>query len=306
MSDTRFSYGGQAVLEGVMMRGQRQATVAVQAPSGTIVTKHFPLHEQRRARWERLPLVRGVILLWDMLNLGMRALNFSASVAGEEEEDMPAGATLGALVLALVFAVGLFFVLPLLVASFAGTLGASLLLREVLEGTMRLGLIVGYIVLVGRLPDIQRVFAYHGAEHKTVNAYEAGAPLTEESVRRFSLIHPRCGTSFLIIVAVISFVVFLLVGGFPFWVKLLSRVVFIPLIAALAYEVLRLSAANYHRPWVQALVAPSLAFQKLTTREPDLPMLTVAITALQAVLVADGVMEQERTDTDEAVLAVSA
>lgn len=305
MDKKQFSYGGQAVLEGVMMRGQHQATVAVRCPSGEIAYKHFPLDAQKRTRWERMPLIRGMVLLWDTLNLGTRALNFSASAASGEHEAPSKPSSIGAMVLALVFAVGLFFITPLLLASLSSYLGASLLVREVLEGVVRLALVVGYVVLVGRIPEIQRVFGYHGAEHKAVNAYEAGSPLTVAQVRHFSLIHPRCGTSFLIVVVGISFVVFLLLGGLPFWVRVLSRVLLVPLIAAIAYELLRLSAYHFHRPWVRKLAAPALFFQRLTTREPDDTMIATAIAALRPVLAADGVVGQEKQADDSAV-AVSA
>ena len=302
MSIKRFPYGGQAVLEGVMMRGVRQATVAVRMASGQIVFKHEPLNVRRRHAWETLPFLRGVLMLWDALNLGTRALNFSASVAIAEEEQQAGSAKNGqeqqpssdaalylTVAVSLLFAIGLFFVLPTFLGSLAERLGATPLLREVIKSLIQLTLFLGYIVLVGRLPDIQRVFGYHGAEHKAINAYEAGAPLTVDTVRNFTLIHPRCGTSFLLVVLLISFVVFLGVRDLPLWARLLSHIPLIPLIAAIAYELLRLSAANYHRPWVRTLVAPSLALQRLTTREPDDQMIAVAIAALLPVLAADGV-----------------
>jgi uncharacterized protein YqhQ len=298
MSVKRFPYGGQAVLEGVMMRGLRQATVAVRSPSGEIVFKHEPLNVERRRMWENLPFLRGVLMLWDALNLGTRALNFSATVAMGEEEEQPSSlATTGALVVSLVFAVGLFFVLPAFLASLAERFGVTPLMREVIQGLIRLLLFLGYIIAISRLPDIQRVFGYHGAEHKSINAYEADAPLTVESVRRFTLIHPRCGTSFLLVVFIVSFIVFAFVRGLPFWARLLSHIPLIPLIAAVTYELLRLSAANYHRPWVRALVGPSLALQRLTTREPDDTMIATAIAALLPVLAADGVAPQEYDST---------
>lgn len=304
MRQQHFAYGGQAVIEGVMMRGRQQATVAVRQPSGTVAYKHFRLNAQQRTTWERLPLLRGVLMLWDALSLGIRALNFSASAAlGEEERSK--SASIGTLLLSLSLAIGLFFVLPLLLASLAGHLGATLIQRELLEGILRLGMIVAYIVTISRIPEIQRVFGYHGAEHKTVNAYEAGAPLTVDSVRSFSLIHPRCGTSFLAVVVLVSFVIFLFLGGLPFWVRLLSRIVLVPVIAALAYELLRLSARHYQRGWVRALVAPSLSLQQLTTREPDDTMIATAIAALLPVLAADGVSVRETIATDEQALATS-
>lgn len=306
MKEQHFSYGGQAVLEGVMMRGQHQASVAVRQPDGTIALKHFPLEHQKRNQWERLPLLRGVILLWDMLNLGTKALNFSANVATGEQHEPSKRENSLSLLIALAFAVGLFFVLPMLLAGLAGYMGASLLTREIIESGLRLGLIIAYVVVIGRIPEIQRVFAYHGAEHKVVNAYEAGLPLNVSTARDMSLIHPRCGTSFLAVVIVISFFTFFLIGGLPFWVRLLSRIILVPLIAAMAYEVIRMSAGHYHRSWVRSLLAPSLAFQKLTTREPDEGMIETAITALQAVLKADGVVVKNSSlaQSDETVFAV--
>lgn len=305
MSVKRFPYGGQAVLEGVMMRGLHQSTVAVRNAAGQIVFKHEPLNVQRRHAWETLPFLRGILMLWDSLSLGTRALNFSASVAMADEQQAEAarsgqpvasskpssdGATTGMMVISLVFGIGLFFVLPTLIASLSDRFGASPTVREAIKSVLQLAIFVGYIVAIGFLPDVKRLFGYHGAEHKTINAYEAGAPLTVGRVRGFTLIHPRCGTSFLLVVLLINFVVsFLLIRDLPLLWRVLSHIPLIPLIAALSYELLRLSAANYHRAWVRVLVAPSLAFQKLTTREPDDSMIAVAIAALLPVLAADGV-----------------
>lgn len=292
MDVKRFPYGGQAVLEGVMMRGLRQATVAVRNPEGEIVFKHEQLNVTRRRVWERMPFLRGMLALWDALNLGMRALTFSSNVALGEDEQPSNGMLAGTVVVSLAFAIGLFFVVPLLLSNLLTGFGASLLVRDAADGVLRLLIFIGYLLLIGRMPDIQRVFAYHGAEHKTINAYEAGAPLTVASTRRFTLIHPRCGTSFLLVVVVVSIPIFALFGGMPLLVRLLSRIVLVPAIAAIAYELLRLSAAHYHRNWVRTLVAPSLALQRLTTREPDDTMLEVAIAALLPVLAADGVAVQ--------------
>jgi uncharacterized protein YqhQ len=302
MSGKRFPYGGQAVLEGVMMRGLRQATVAVHKSSGEIVFKHEPLNVRRRRVWENWPFLRGVLMLWDALNLGTRALNFSANVALEDEAAAsgeaaeaeikpPSDAVVtGTLIVSLLFGIGLFFVLPTLLASLADRFGATPTLREAIKSMLQLGIFVGYIVAIGQMKEVRRLFGYHGAEHKAINAYEAGAPLTVESVREFTLIHPRCGTSFLLVVLLINFVVsFLFIRDLPLWARVLSHVPLIPLIAAVSYELLRLSAAHYHRWWVRVLVAPSLAFQKLTTREPDDTMVAVAIAALLPVLAADGV-----------------
>jgi uncharacterized protein YqhQ len=303
MSVKRFPYGGQAVLEGVMMRGLRQASVAVRHPSGEIVFKHEPLNVQRRHAWENLPFLRGVLMLWDALNLGTRALNFSASVAISAEQNAEAGEPVKppsdamitiTMIVSLAFGIGLFFVLPTLLASLADRLGATSFVREGLKSLLQLGIFVGYIVAISRMPEVARLFGFHGAEHKAINAYEAGAPLTIERVREFTLIHPRCGTSFLLVVLLINWIIsFLLVRDWSLWARVLSHIPLIPLIAAISYELLRLSAANYHRAWVRALVAPSLAFQKLTTREPDDQMIAVAIAALLPVLAADGIVPAE-------------
>lgn len=291
MSEKTFTYGGQAVIEGVMMRGLHQATVAVRAPSGEIVFRHEALNLERRRVWETKPFLRGVLMLWDALSLGVRALNFSASAAlGEEEQQQSKGAVALTLIISLAFAFGLFFVTPLLLASLLERAGATPLMRDAAEGFIQLGIFIGYLSLIGRMPDIQRVFGYHGAEHKAINAYEAGAPLTVDSVRSFTLIHPRCGTSFLLVVVVLSIPFFALFSGLPLGERLLSRIILIPVIAGVSYELLRLSAANFHRAWVRWLVAPSLALQRLTTREPDDTMIAVAIAALLPVLAADGVV----------------
>jgi uncharacterized protein YqhQ len=294
MSKPQFPYGGQAVLEGVMMRGLHQATVAVRAPDGQIVYRDRPLNLERRVRWARLPLLRGIQMLGDALIIGIWALSFSANAsAGEEEEQITGTQLAGLITTSLLMAIGLFFVLPLLLASLIARWGLGTLAREVLEGVLRLAIFVGYLLLMRRSADIRRVFAYHGAEHKAVNAYEAGAPLIPSEVRRFTLIHPRCGTSFVLVVLLLSIIIFSFLSDLPFWMRLASRILFVPLIAGIGYELLRLSARYYHLRWVRALIAPTLAMQKLTTEEPDDSMLEVAILALRRVLVADGIAVRE-------------
>jgi len=301
----QFSYGGQAVIEGVMMRGQQQATVAVYRPDGRIAYHHIPIAQRERQSWHRWPLLRGIVMLWEALHLGVQALSFSASAAYGKEEPAAKGVTISTFLISVSVAIGLFFVVPLLVASIVSYLGVSMLQREMLEAMVRLGIIIAYIIVISRLPEMKRVFGYHGAEHKAVNAYEAGADLTVETVRGFSLFHPRCGTSFLVLIVLVSFVVFLFFGGMPLWLRGLSRIVGVPLIAAVTYEVLRLSARYYHRPWVQIVMMPSLLLQLLTTREPDDQMIAIAIAALVPVLAADGVLIREPLATDEQIPATS-
>ncbi len=291
MDEQRFAYGGQAVLEGVMMRGRRQATVAVHRPNGELALKHILVAAATRPAWMRLPIIRGLVGLREAFAIGKQALDFSASVAIDSDEGELSPLVQGAIVVvALVVGIGVFVVLPSLIANIASQMGAPVLLREAIEGGLNLSLVVGYIYAISRLRDIQRVFGYHGAEHKAINAYEAGAPLTVESVRGFTRIHPRCGTSFLVITALIGFVIFLLVSGLPLWQRIGARIVLIPLVAAVALEFLRFASANYYRPWVRRLLAPTLATQYLTTREPDDAMIAAAIAALVPVLAADGVV----------------
>lgn len=290
MDEQRFSYGGQAVLEGVMMRGRRQASVAVRRPDGELVYKHIALAGEQPSFWAKLPVLRGIVGLRDAFAVGRQALDFSAAVAaGEGDEELSPLVQWAMFGVALIIGLGIFVVLPSVVANWIGQLGAPVLLREAVEGLINLALVVGYIYAISRLRDIQRVFGYHGAEHKTINAYEAGAPLTVDAVRQFSRIHPRCGTSFLVIVALIGFVIFLSVSGLPLWQRIAARIVLIPVVAAVALECMRFAAAHYHRLWVRRLLAPVLATQYLTTREPDDAMLATAIAALVPVLQADGV-----------------
>jgi uncharacterized protein YqhQ len=308
----KFNYGGQAVIEGVMMRGQRSAAVAVRAPDGAVVVHEElldrGLYRRPITRW---PFVRGVVLLWEMLVLGTRMMMFAANIAqadpaADQSADADQGERVGAsasaatvsatdprlivtLLISLGFAIGLFFLLPLgAVGLLHGWIGDGWLSLTV-EGLIRLALLIGYLALIGRIPDIQRVFEYHGAEHKAINALEAGEPLDVEHVRAASRVHTRCGTGFLLIVVVLSIIVFALVGNPPVALRILSRVALVPVIAALAYELMRLGAANYRHRIVRWLMAPSLALQGLTTREPDDGQMSCAIIALDRVLREDGV-----------------
>lgn len=287
MSTNQFKYGGQAVLEGVMMRGRRQATVVVRRPDGSFARLDLPI-PARSAQWQRWPLLRGFAALAEAFTIGRKALDFSASVvAADDDENLhPVVQTL-IFVVTLAIAIGIFVVLPSLVANFIGQLGAPVLVREIIEALINLALVVAYIAAIGRIPDIGRVFGYHGAEHKVINAYEAGLPLTIESVRECSRIHPRCGTSFLLAVALIGFLIFLSVAGLPVWQRIIARIVLIPLVAAVAFEAQQLAANYYHVPWVRWLLAPTLAAQYLTTREPDDDMIATAIAAFEPVVAAD-------------------
>jgi uncharacterized protein YqhQ len=278
------TYGGQAVLEGVMMRGQQTMAVAVRAPNQQIVLHTRPLNAARRNRLGRLPLVRGLVGLWDALGLGWQSLSFSANVAAGEDAKFEGPAAWGTIAVSVVFGVGLFFVAPAALAQLGeAVLGLPPGLGGLIEGLVRLAIIVGYLWLIGFMPDIRRLFGYHGAEHKTINAFEAGAELTPASVARFPLEHPRCGTAFLLTVVIFSILLFSLFGPLPVWTRLLSRVLLIPVAAAFAFEYIRFTARHLAHPLVRLLVIPNLALQRLTTREPDERMLEVAIAAFNAV-----------------------
>ncbi len=293
----RLNYGGQAVMEGVMMRGEREWAVCVRAPSGEIVTHREVLPAALyRSRWARLPFLRGLVLLWDALGLGLRALMWSADVALGEQEEVrlqgPVGwATLAA---SLAFGIGLFFLLPAFLVGLLDRVITSALWSNVAEGALRLALFIGYLWAIGQMPDIRRVFAYHGAEHKTINAYEAGAPLEPQEVARFSCAHTRSGTGFFLWVMLLFIFLSILMGRPPLLGRIAIRLALIPLVAGLSYEVIRLAARYYERSaLVRWMMAPGLALQRLTTREPDAGMLEVSIHALKQVLEAEGLLEQD-------------
>lgn len=283
---SRFYYGGQAVLEGVMMRGRDHMAVAVRKPDGTLATMTEPLNPRIfSGLLARTPFLRGVVMLWEMMSLGVKAMTFSAGVStGDEEEPIGGGALALTVAGAILFSVLLFFVLPLGVTSLLHAWLGSSFLKNLFEGALRLAVLILYIYLIGRVPEIRRVFGYHGAEHKTINAYEAGAALTPEEVARHSTRHPRCGTGFLLFVVLVSVLVFATLGWPSIWLRVLSRIVLVPVIAAISYELIRLGARYYDLAFVRVLLAPSLALQGMTTREPDAGMLETGITALNMVL----------------------
>jgi len=283
-------YGGQAVIEGVMMRGARGMAVAVRQPDGRIRVKSESLGGVYVGRLRSVPILRGVIVLWETLALGMRALAFTSEVAAgmtEEEEQEPSPTYIWVVMaLTLVFAAAVFFVTPLLLTGWLNShLKGSLVV--LIEGVIRLAMLLAYIWGIGFIPDIKRVYAYHGAEHRTINAWEAGAPLEVASVRRFSNEHARCGTAFLLTVAIVSLIVFVLLGTPGWWWRIASRVVLIPVIAAVSYEIIRASADLRRYRVVRWLSRPSLALQMLTTRDPDDAQIEVAILALEVVLAED-------------------
>ena len=321
----KFYYGGQAVMEGVMMRGRKTAAMAVRCPDDSIYLYEETLDPKLyQNRLFRLPFLRGMLLLWEMLVLGTRLMALSTNIAtgaidptslSDRQDYQPFGTKPGAaidatsdnglldqperppqigglalaltLVVSLSFAIVVFFLGPLLIAGLLRNQIGEGWLNLTVEGVIRLALLIGYLYLIGRVPDIQRVFGYHGAEHKTINAMEHGDPLDIPHVRRASRVHTRCGTGFLLLVMVVSIFVFALVGSPSFLLKIVSRIVLVPVVAGIAYELMRLGAANYRYRVVRWLLAPGLALQGLTTREPDDSMIECAIAALQCVLFRD-------------------
>jgi len=309
--------GGQAVLEGVMMRGVSTWAVAVRTPlpeqlgedgeglaageaaRGEIAVQSFPLVSwTKRHRALRWPVIRGVVALVESLVIGFKALGISANAQlGEEEEPISGGMWAGTVVAALALAIGLFFVVPVGVTSlFKDQLGSAFLFWLV-EGLLRTAIFLGYLWLLSRLRDLRRVFEYHGAEHKVISTFEAGEALTPENARRYSRLHPRCGTSFLLIVMIVAIFVFAPLG-LPAWYLLVaSRILGVPLIAGLSFEVIKWAGRNRRKPWVRSVMWPGMQLQKLTTREPDLDQLAVAIAAMEAVLAVEdprGASEEDR------------
>jgi uncharacterized protein YqhQ len=304
--------GGQAVLEGVMMRGVSNWAVAVRKPTpeqlaegersavqaalGEIEVSSFPLTSAlARHRALRLPIVRGVVALGGSLAIGFRALEVSANAqlppeegaegeAAEEPQEISRGVWAGTVVFALVFAIVLFFLIPVGLTSLIKSQLHSSVLFWVIEGLVRTGIFLGYMLLLSRLRDLRRVFEYHGAEHKTISCFEAGLELTPANAKRFSRLHPRCGTSFLLVVMIVAIFVFAPIG-LPAWYWLVAtRILGVPVIAGISFELIKFAGRNRRRRWVQMIMWPGLKLQLLTTREPDLDQLAVAIAALEAVL----------------------
>jgi uncharacterized protein YqhQ len=283
--------GGQAVLEGVMMRGATNWSVAVRKPNGAIAQVQRPIESaMAKHRLLRLPIVRGVVALGESLAIGFRALAISANYAAQDENaaeheepstELSRGALIFAFAVAIGFAIALFKVTPALITDFIGIDAGWFV---IVEGLIRVTLFVAYLGLISLLPDLKRVFQYHAAEHKAINAYEAGEPLEPERVQRFSLIHPRCGTAFLLWVMVIAIFVFAFFGR-PAWYWLIAtRILLLPLIAGIAYELIRFAGRHTGNRVLMTLLAPGLWLQRLTTREPTLDQLEVSIRALRDVL----------------------
>lgn len=285
--------GGQAVVEGVMMRGETSWAVAVRKPDGDIEVE---VHEAPRwaEKYGKVPLLRGVTSLGESMSLGMKALSWSANQQVPEEERVGNKAMGVTMAIALVFFAGFFVLLPALGArGLSSLLGIDGFWFHALEGALVLGIFLGYLTAVGLMPDIKRVFQYHGAEHKAIAAYENDAPLTPESAQTFTTQHVRCGTNFLLTVLVIAILVYSAIGRPPIPILVLSRLILIPIIAGVAYEVIRFAAKRMDRRWVRISMKPGLTLQKMTTREPSLDQLEVAIASLRAVMTREQLAEVE-------------
>ena len=288
MEDRIITYGGQAVLEGVLMRGQKAFAIAMRAPDGSITIHTEQLAKVYRSGITKVPFIRGVILLWDALGLGMKALTISANTQTGEDEKLEGPALYLTLGLSMTIGIGLFFLLPAGIGGAAEHyLGWSSWLNNLTEGLVRLGLLVGYVWAISFMPDVKRLFMYHGAEHKTINAFEAGAELTPEVAAKYPIEHARCGTAFLLTLVLLSILVFTLLGPMPLLWRLATRILFIPVLAGIAIEYIRWTANHLDSPFVQFLIKPNLALQHLTTRTPDLAMLEVAIQSFQSMRKAE-------------------
>jgi uncharacterized protein YqhQ len=287
----RFNYGGQALIEGVMMRGRDAIAVALRHPDGRIVFEHERLdsgtvHGHRAARW---PFVRGLVVLYETLVVGTRWLIRSAGLQAEDEGvEIGKGSVALMLGITAILGIGLFFILPLLVASVTAGNIENDLVQHFVEGLTRIVIFIGYLVVISRTPDISRVFQYHGAEHMTIHALEAGDPLRPEYVRKYPTAHQRCGTEFLVVVIMLSILAFSLVGRQTPLVMIASRILLIPVIASIGYELLRFGARHRSNPVVRVIMWPGILVQKITTKQPTDDMIEIAIVSLEEAIKADG------------------
>ncbi|MSP78536.1 MAG: DUF1385 domain-containing protein [Dehalococcoidia bacterium] len=302
MTQQQIIYGGQAVLEGVLIRGRRSLSLAVRLTNGSIHSELLPYNPNSAIGVKKIPFVRGAVVLWETLSMGIRALNRSGELAMrpataatpvvedvKRPEAFGKGAITGTVILALILGIGIFFLLPHFAIRALDPIIPSSIASNALEGVARLALLLGYIVSISRLRDVQRLFAYHGAEHMAVHAHEHGDQLTPKSVAKYPTAHPRCGTAFLLLVALVSVIVFSFLGRPDLWISISSRVALIPVIAGISYEILRMSARMENSFFVKPIVWPGLLLQKLTTRKPDTAQIEVAIASLtQAIQMDEG------------------
>jgi uncharacterized protein YqhQ len=294
MAEQTLYYGGQALIEGVMIRGPSSVAIACRRPDGDIAVRREALGGLYSGAIRRIPFLRGVIVLWETLALGMRALLFSSNVAmGEEDKEISPLSILAMGLTSLALVAVLFFAGPVLLAGWLDDVIGNSLVVVIIEGLIRLAILLAYVGFIGLIPDIKRVYAYHGAEHKCIHALEAGDPLEPAAVQRHPTAHVRCGTSFLLTVVVVSVVVFAALGSPELWLRVVSRIALIPVIASLAYELIRLGGRFYTNPVARIFMWPNLALQTLTTRQPDDAQVEVALRALREVMEAEGVSAPE-------------
>ena len=288
MSEPRPTYGGQAVLEGVMIRGQHYVSVAVRAPSDEILIKSTPIGGLFTGKLRTLPLIRGFVALIETLYIGMSALSYSAGVAAEQDDqELNRWSMLAMISFSVLIAIVLFFLLPLFASKPFEGITESSLIPNFAEGAIRLLVFLAYVIGIGFMTDIRRVYMYHGAEHMTVHAMENGDPLDIENIRKYPTAHPRCGTAFLLTVMIVAIFVFSLVPREPLWWLILSRIILIPVIASLSYEVIRFNGRHSSNLFVQWLTAPSLWLQGLTTKQPKDDQIQVAVSAMNAAIASD-------------------
>jgi len=289
----RTDYGGQALLEGVLMRGRSAIGVALRHPDGSIVSASEPLSSiLHRSRFARAPFFRGLVVLYETLVVGTRWLMRSGSVQAQGEgQELGRGTMALTLLFTLGLAVGLFVLLPLFLAGAATrvTIGpGQVLLEHLLEGLIRVFIFVGYLLVISRSSEIRRVFQYHGAEHMTIHALENEDPLDIEHVRKYPTAHQRCGTEFLVIFIILSILMFSLLAGQPLVISILGRIALVPVIASVAYEILRFGARHRHKPWIRWMFLPGIWLQAITTKQPDDSMIEVAIASMREALAANG------------------
>jgi len=279
------SYGGQALIEGILMRGRKYVVAAYRAPDGSIYIEEEKLGGIYKTKLSKLPFFRGLVILWDSLSLGMKYLTLSANIQSGEEEKIEGTALYLTLLISISFSIGLFFVLPsLLIHTMSRFVELSTIVINFGEGITRLLILVFYLWIIGKASDISRVFAYHGAEHKTINAFENNVDINIENVKPFPLAHARCGTSFLLTLIIISIIIFSLLGSMPLWKRIISRILMVPIIAMISYEVIKWMGDNSNNVLVKAVSYPNLLLQKLTTREPNEDMIEIAIKAFNKLI----------------------
>lgn len=282
-------YGGQALIEGVLMRGKKYAVAVMRKPDGSLHFEQERLAGIYKSKYASIPFVRGLVILWDSLSLGMKYLTTSANIQSQEEQKIEGGQMILTISISILFSVVLFFLLPmLLIELFTKIITIPTSWFSLLEGVFRLMILIFYIWIIGRMKDIQRVFAYHGAEHKTINTFEMGIDLTIENIQKYPLEHPRCGTSFLLTLVLISIIFFSILGPLPLIWKIISRIFLIPFLAMISYEIIKWMGDHLDHPLIRFITIPNLMLQKLTTREPSPDMIEVALNSFQTLLKLEG------------------